>query len=551
MVRIQKGFIALLSSFILLLPNYSLFAQSYTAPDYVDPIAVFSPSYMLQQPFGARANGMGAFLGQSDDLSAVYYNPAGLRNLDNWELQLSHRDDRDKVDLDSLVTNIPFSFGSLAFYGVIAHVPDYNNTYYGEPANPYKDYFGGFFGLAFGANVFRDIISVGFGSKYYMSKTEDQKISGLLLDFALQYSYDLSRLKKINSIFYYLPTLNVAFTAMNIHPRFESDTDSQDDSESTGYKEFTDDTSSYNVGISLAYTRIFSLNIDFLNPVEGDSEVRLGFELWPIHFLALRSGIGSRYFEKKTYTYYAGFGIGGLLGKNRLSFEYAYEGDFNKFNQSGESRHQISLVNTYGGWQYKPRYRDDRKITLTKLIQSEQGLTVVDQQSWNQDSRDKKDIISVDKASEFRDTGRKWALAVFRYTTISGKATGFEEISSKVTKSITNSALETKTVKLVASWKQEQLADQLKPSWGESEAKFLHRLGTTMGSDFIILGGVRLAGETGMTIQTRVFEVQRKRFVLEVKTTGLQVDIVRAIQDHLKEFQPRFANTVKKKKSAI
>ncbi len=547
----KKKLLAIFYSFIFFFTSANLFSETYTAPAYTNPLAFFQPGYLLQVPVGARAQGMGAFTAMADDLSAVYYNPAGLKNTEYWELQLSHRDDLYKVDMDSIVTNIPLPLGSLAFYGLFAHVADYDNTYYGVTANPYKNYKAGFVGMSYGANVFRDLFSFGFGVKYFQSSADTLKEYGMLVDLALQYNYDLSNLKRVWSFLYHLPRMSLTFAAMNIHPRFNSSSETTT-TDPNASKEFTQDTASYNVGISFYTVRRFAWNIDFINPSQGsESTIRTGLEIWPIHFLALRSGIGTRYFQDQAYTYYAGFGLGELFGKNHLSFEYSYEAPFLKRKQNGESMHQVSLVSSFGGWRYQAKYADDRGVKLTNLIQGGQNLQIVDNQTWGATAKGSDNIVSLDRRPEIAPSDRQWILTVFRYQSVTDQKATTNESSDKVTNSVTKAALDTGTVKLIAQWKQNQIATQFKQGWGETEEKFLHRLGATLGTDFIIVGGIRLSGASGLMIQTRVFEVHRKIFVLDVKSNGMQIELENTLKAHLKAFQQSFGEIARKKKSTI
>lgn len=360
-MKVTKGFI-ILSLGILCVFTFLKPSRAQTTSPYVNPLSLFSPANLLRTPIGARASGLAAFTGNPDDLSAVFYNPAGLSKTNYWELQLSHRDDNAKVDFDSFVTNIPFSRGSVAFYGVYTHVYDYENIYYGVRDNPYSGYKGGYSGASLGLDIVKEILAIGLGVKWisvdaqaeYQNETSTLKYNGLLTDLALQFNYDLSKFRKTWSALYYLPKLAASIAAMNIHPK------------TGGEKEFKERTGSLNIGISLYYSQTLAFNVDFIQPIEiGERSVRLGLEFWPTFFLSLRGGVSTEYVYDYI-TYFAGFGIGNKLGINHISFEYAFEAD-NYKNRQLEQRHQFSIVNSFGGKRYEEKIKDDKPYKMHKL----------------------------------------------------------------------------------------------------------------------------------------------------------------------------------------
>ena len=188
----------------------------------------------------------------------------------------------------------------------------------------------------------------------YKGDTVDEQMTGLAIDVAAQFDFDLSRLKKIWSFFYYLPKFSGSVAAMNIHPKLDSE------------KDFKDQTGSLNFGLSFHYSQTFALNIDFINPIEIDTNsVRMGIEFWPAFFLSIRGGVATEYVYDH-FTYFAGFGIGNIVGGKHLSFEYAFESDMS-VNDQLEHRHQISIVLSFGGTRYLEKIKDEKPYEMHKL----------------------------------------------------------------------------------------------------------------------------------------------------------------------------------------
>jgi hypothetical protein len=74
----------------------------------------------LKLPMGARGTGMGeAFSGIANDVSALYYNPAGLTALDSAQLELMHLDGFGGVNYENLGLAVPAELVGLDVWGTI------------------------------------------------------------------------------------------------------------------------------------------------------------------------------------------------------------------------------------------------------------------------------------------------------------------------------------------------------------------------------------------------------------------------------------------------
>lgn len=74
-----------------------------------------SSGKLLEFPVGVRASGMGgAFVGVSDDVNGIFWNPAGLAQVGDRELNLGYTNLYSLITLESLVYGQPFAGGVIA-----------------------------------------------------------------------------------------------------------------------------------------------------------------------------------------------------------------------------------------------------------------------------------------------------------------------------------------------------------------------------------------------------------------------------------------------------
>ncbi|MFH1352027.1 MAG: PorV/PorQ family protein [bacterium] len=142
----------------------------------------------LRMGVGARAMGMGgAFTGLSDDVSASYYNPAGVAALDNNELSLMTGVLSNDRSFNWLAFGIPLGNAGLALSLISSGVD-------GIPGWQDKTTFSGDFdygnmaALVSYAGKFADGVQAGVNLKYFKSTLQDNSATGYGADVGLLFS---------------------------------------------------------------------------------------------------------------------------------------------------------------------------------------------------------------------------------------------------------------------------------------------------------------------------------------------------------------------------
>ena len=137
-----------------------------------------------------RADGLGgAFSAIADDASAVYYNPAGMVQLENTQLMISHIDYPVDINYNFVGLVLPLRVGGvlgLGYYGLDAGQID-RTTY----SFPYGD------GTTFGAKDYAlsvsygrfltDRFSAGITAHFIHMGLADKSVEAMAFDFGLVY----------------------------------------------------------------------------------------------------------------------------------------------------------------------------------------------------------------------------------------------------------------------------------------------------------------------------------------------------------------------------
>lgn len=140
----------------------------------------------LDVDIGTRAVGMGgAFTGIAQDASAMYWNPAGLANVNMIEADLAY----DKWILDSSFqyanAALPVGYGTIAaefMYMDFGSFEQRDN--YGVDLNKSLSSSNIIGGIGYGCHV-ADFMSAGIAAKFVNLAIDTENISGILLDIGL------------------------------------------------------------------------------------------------------------------------------------------------------------------------------------------------------------------------------------------------------------------------------------------------------------------------------------------------------------------------------
>lgn len=249
---------------------------------------------------GARAIGMGeAYTAQADDVSSLYWNPAGLALMQERQASFMYDDGYQGMSYQNTSVGIPLESGALGgslSYLSYGPISGYNQA--GAATGNQNAYSGvATLGAAFLGNQW----SAGANVKGIRENLADETANGAAFDLGANLIYP----KPVMG-----GTLRFGAVAQNLGSGIEFE--QQKDPLPLDYK----------VGIAAVQMMDKKLNasLDYTTPKDDNSYVSGGLEYWVVPFLALRTG----YTTNKTEGSGVRAGIG--LRIKGISFDYAYAG---------------------------------------------------------------------------------------------------------------------------------------------------------------------------------------------------------------------------------
>ncbi|MEK9136092.1 MAG: PorV/PorQ family protein [Bacteroidota bacterium] len=139
----------------------------------------------LEIPVGARAIGMGgAFVATANDVTSLYWNPAGVARLGHSEAIFSHTNWIADMSFDYAALSIPLeSFGTVGLSFTSLTMPEMLVRTVERPEGTGERFTAGSFAVAthYSRNL-SDKFSIGFTAKYISEKIWDMQANGFAVD---------------------------------------------------------------------------------------------------------------------------------------------------------------------------------------------------------------------------------------------------------------------------------------------------------------------------------------------------------------------------------
>ncbi|MEW6095333.1 MAG: PorV/PorQ family protein [bacterium] len=269
---------------------------------------------------GARANAMGeSFCAVADDINALYWNPAGIAQIQERQFTFMYSDWLEEIKYNYLAYVHPEKVLDGIMGGAITLLDSGSIERYKVDSTPDGTYDGKDIALAVSyARQMIDNCNLGATLKYIQMKIDNEKSTGFALDVGCLYKPEIEN-------------LTLGAVIQNFGPKlkaFKSEKDSLP----------------LNIKVGGAYKlldKALTLSLDVNFPSDNDTNFNLGAEYWYKGIMAIRAGyktLTKDELKSSDLTFGAGFRLPGT----GIGLDYAYC----DYDDLGDT-HRVSLITKF------------------------------------------------------------------------------------------------------------------------------------------------------------------------------------------------------------
>lgn len=287
-----------------------------------------SGAQFLQIPIGARNTALGsAVVGLTDDASSIFWNPAGIANIQSTSLHFSFFNWFKFFDVNAF--SIARNIGDLGTIGasiLVLNMEKMEITTELEPngTGRYFDAQDLAVGLTYARNL-TDRFRFGITAKYIYQRIWNETSNGVAFDIGTQYTLDFKNLTIAMAMTNFGPDLNMSGPDLNVvHDRNKTFPLNR----LTPARLATDDYPlplhfQVGIGMDLFNTEFMKsrITIDASHPNDNQERLHFGTEIYFFDMLAIRGGYKHNY-DDENFTF--GGGIKTVFADYKFSFDYSY-----------------------------------------------------------------------------------------------------------------------------------------------------------------------------------------------------------------------------------
>lgn len=288
----------------------------------------------------ARAIGMGsAFVGVVNDVSSIYWNPAGLTKAEGGQIMVDHTKWIAGTEYNFFA--VSYNIGDLGTVGVSftgSNIGDMKVTTIEEPWGTGEVFSANDMAISLAyALQLTDRFSIGFNPKFVYQGIWKMSASAFAIDMGVQYVTPFDDAILAMSISNFGTEMRLLGQS-NLVLYDPDPYTTGNNNKIPAYLETKDWALPLTFRVGVAYNPIRTANhrltlaFDALHPSDDYESVNLGFEYGFQDFLFLRAGYKSLFLDDSEESFALGFGLKkNLMGNVAIKVDYAYQ-DFGRLN---------------------------------------------------------------------------------------------------------------------------------------------------------------------------------------------------------------------------
>lgn len=288
----------------------------------------------------ARAVGMGsAFVGVVNDVSSVYWNPAGLTKAEGGQILVDHTKWIAGIEYNFFA--VSYNIGDLGAVGVSfigSNIGDMRVTTIDEPWGTGEVFSATDMAISLAyALQLTDRFAIGFNPKFIYQGIWKMSASAFAIDMGVQYVTPFDDAILAMSISNFGTEMRLLGQS-NLVLYDPDPYTTGNNNKIPAYLETQDWALPLTFRVGVAYNPVKSENykltlaFDALHPSDDYESVNIGFEYGFQDFLFLRAGYKSLFLDDSEESYALGFGLKkNLMGNVAIKVDYAYQ-DFGRLN---------------------------------------------------------------------------------------------------------------------------------------------------------------------------------------------------------------------------
>jgi hypothetical protein len=283
---------------------------------------------------GPRANGMGsAYVSIANDVTAMYWNPAGIARMENYDVLFSSARWIADVSFNYAGAVVPLGdFGNIGVNATFLTMDQFERTTTLSPDGngEFVDAGSYAFGLTY-ARKLTDQFSIGFNAKYAYERLYHSSATGFAMDIGALFDTQLSGLQLGMCISNYGTKMQLSGQDFIVqHDVYPSISGNNGNINSTLSTDPYDLPLIFRLGVSMdvlkgLYESNLILSVDALHPSDDVESVNVGGEYVFENMLSLRAGYKGLFAKDSEQGMNFGGGVRiNIGGRTNLLFDYSY-----------------------------------------------------------------------------------------------------------------------------------------------------------------------------------------------------------------------------------